>query len=93
MSAARPTLKDVSGAIAHPVTLLHYSRDAVGTHGVRGTVIRKGDPRPVKLASLPESERLGIAISRAQAAASACEQLVELLEARRAYALAGEARR
>jgi hypothetical protein len=77
-----PTLKDVSSAIAHPITLLGYCRDAAGTHGVRGSVYVNG-ARPVELSSMTELERLSVAISRARAAEGACSRLAEILELRR----------
>ena len=76
----RPTLKDVSAAIAEPIKLLGYCRDAAGTHGVRGSVLI--DSRPTALKTMSERQRLNIALSRCKAAQRSLETLEATLIAR-----------
>lgn len=76
-----PTLKDVSAAIAEPIRLLGYCRDAAGTHGVRGSV--HVNARPTALKTMSELERLDVALARCRAATRACESLEATLLARR----------
>jgi hypothetical protein len=80
MEARTPTLKDVSAAIAEPIRLLGFCRDAAGTHGVRGSVLVAA--RPTALKTMSELERLDVALSRARAAMRACESLEATLLAR-----------
>lgn len=80
MEARTPTLKDVSAAIAEPIRLLGYCRDAAGTHGVRGSVLVQA--RPTALKTMSELERLDVALARARAARRACESLEATLLAR-----------
>lgn len=84
MRGVRPSLRSVSAALARPAETLKQARAVAGTHGVRGSVLPAGSRSRVRLADVPEGERLEQAAELARRAADECLALERMLLERRA---------